>query len=35
METIFATFLFFSLLTVFSVDGFRKRRDYLQNQRRA
>lgn len=35
METIFALFLLISLLTVFSVDGFRKRRDYLQNQSRA
>jgi hypothetical protein len=35
METIFALLLFFSLLTVFSVDGSRKRHEYLQNQKRA
>jgi len=35
METYFALFLFISLLTVFSVDASRKRREFLQRQNRA
>jgi hypothetical protein len=35
METIFALFLFISLLTVFTIDASRKRREFLQNQSRA
>jgi hypothetical protein len=35
METILATFLFISPLTLFSVDASLKRREYLQKQHRA
>lgn len=35
METIFVLVLLISLLTVFSVDASRKRREFLQKQNRA
>lgn len=35
METYFASFLFLSLLTVFTIDASRKRREFLQSQNRA
>lgn len=35
METYFALFLFVALLTVFTFDASRKRRDFLQDKKRA
>jgi hypothetical protein len=35
METYFALFLLISLLTVFSIDATRKRRELMQRQNRA
>jgi hypothetical protein len=35
METFFAIFLFFTLLSVFGFDASRKRREYIRKQDRA